>query len=431
MAAAACALGLAACDEQVDSGAGCPLLCTQDPIDLRDTIIEAVVVDSTFPGQPALGYEQFPLLANRGDTLETRVIVRFDSLPAKYRPPAGTTDSTISRVDSATLNLRLVYPVVDSMVSMTIRAYDVDTLLPATSAADTMVATLAPLFRADRLLGSVTFVPEQLNDSATKGDSTVRVPIAAAALLDKIANGRRLRIGLTIEAGTSASVRLAGQGAANMLSLRFRAHPDTAVGPIIVTPLSTTPSNESFTAAALADYQILWRGSPLPTDGTLAVGGVPGNRAYLRFELPRRITDSSRVVRAALLLTQRPNPLSANRRDTLSLVPDVLLASENITDIERAIRFVSRTFPLGNQAAAVPELRLVPADSGLRTLEVATLIAAWSLVPEDDMPRALVLRAEDTGRQGGTLLFFSREAPASVRPRLRLTYAPRLEFGLP
>ena len=430
IAAVACAVGVAACDEQLESGAGCPALCPQVPIELEEATIEAVVLDSTFGGQPALGFEEFPLLANRGDTLETRVILRFDSLPSKYVPRVARDDSSIVSVDSATLDVRLVFPVPDSLVSMTIHAYDVDTVLPPTSAADTMVATLLPLFRPDRLLGSVDFRPSRLQDSTLKGDSTVRIPIDGAKLLAKIRNGERLRIGLRLESTQSASVRLAGQGAPSQLSLRFRADPDTLVAPLVVLVRSKTPT-VGFLAPALADYEIVVRGAPLPTDGTLAVGGVPGSRTYLRFEIPRRITDSSRVVRAALLLTQRANPLSANRGDTVLLTPDVLLTSENITNLEQAIRFTSRTFGYRGGLAAVPSLALVPEDEGEQVLEMATLISAWSSVREDEMPRVLVLRAEYPGRVGGTLLFHSREAAASLRPRLRLTYAPRLEFGLP
>ncbi|MBA3891852.1 MAG: hypothetical protein H0X64_15120 [Gemmatimonadaceae bacterium] len=431
-AAFAATLTVAACSETLDAGAGCPLLCAQVPIELRDTVVDAIVVDSSLSGFPAIGFEDFPLLANLGDTLETRVIIRFDTLFNTFRHPlSATVDSAVTRVNSAHLAVRLVFPISDSTRTLTIRAYDVDTVLPPTSLADTMVATLAPLFRPDRELGSVTFIPSQLTDSSLKGDSTVRIPIEASRLLAKVTGNDRLRVGLVIESSLPTAIRIVGAGAVNAVALRYRVTPDTSVAPIVVTPRSKTPTSESFTAAALADYQIVTRGYPLPTDGTLAVGGVPGTRTYLRFELPRRITDSSRVVRAALLLTQAPNPRSANRGDTLIVLPDVVLASETITNLRQAVQFSSRTFGVGGEPASIPVLRLVPADSGTQTIEMAALIQAWSFSPASEMPRALVLRAEYVGRVGGTVLFYSREAPASVRPRLRLTYAPRLEFGLP
>lgn len=417
-------LGLAACTEQLESGAGCPLLCPQPATQLRDTLIEAVVVDSSLAGFPALGFEEFPLLANRGDTLETRVIVRFDSLPATYRRTNPVADSAIVRVDSATLVVRLQYPVPDSLATFTVRAYDVDTALPPASAADTAVATLLPLFRADRLLGSVTFVPKSLTDS------TVRIPISAAALLAKIRDSTRLRVGLSLEG--SGSLALAGQGSPNTLSLRFRADPDTAAAqPVVVLPRSRTPSTDAVVAAALADYQVVVRRIPPPADATLAVGGVPGSRTYLRFELPRSITDSSFVVRAVLLLSQRANLASVRARDTLRLVPEVLIASADITSLERAVRFTSRTFTINGQVIGLSDVPVVPANSGIVSVEIAPLVAAWSSIRADTVPRALVLRAADEGAGGATALFHSREAAAALRPRLRLTYAPRLEFGLP
>lgn len=421
--ALACTAAITACNENLESGEGCPVLCPQAPIELRDTVIDAVVVDSTVSGFPALGFEDAPLLANRGDTLETRVIVRFDTLEVAYRPPDTTAAVPITSVDSAYLIVRLEYPLLDQP-DFTIYAYDVDTILPEGSAADTTAATLAPLFRADRLLGSAAVLAPSITDS------TIRIPIAPEKLLAKLADSSRLRIGLAIQNSPSASVRLAGQGDASTLALRYWVDPDTSVAPITMLPASRTPT-DIFTARALADYQVTFRGTAPEPAGTVAVGGVPGRRTYLRFELPSNIVDSTRVVRAALLLTQAPNPLSALRTDTVTVYPDVVVADSNITNLERLLRFTSPTFSLQGVAFSIPSLGLVPADSGVRTIDMAYLIAAWNESPSKDAPRAIVLRAGDDRTAGATILFYSREAPADVRPRLRLTYAPRLEFGLP
>ena len=342
---------------------------------------------------------------------------------ARYRAGADTTTTAITFVDSASLVVRLRYPL-PSQLGFTVAAYDVDTVLPAGSAADTTVATLAPLFRDDRLLGTLSVVPSAITDS------TIRIPISSAKLLEKIAAGARVRIGLAIENSPSTAVQLEGQGDASTLSLRFRVSPDTVVKPLVVLPLSTTPTDE-FTARVLADYQVTFRGTPPEPAGTVGVGGMPGRRTYLQFELPAGIVDSTRLVRAALLLTQAPNLQSALRTDSMTVLPDVIVADSNITSLERLLRFSSRTFLAPAGLSTVEPLRLVPADSGTRTIDMAVLISAWLQSPSKDSPRAIVLRAADEGEAGGTILFYSREAPAAVRPRLRLTYAPRLEFGLP
>ena len=49
------AVTIAACSEKLDAGASCPLLCPQQSISLRDTTIDAIVVDTTIVGIPSIG----------------------------------------------------------------------------------------------------------------------------------------------------------------------------------------------------------------------------------------------------------------------------------------------------------------------------------------------------------------------------------------
>jgi hypothetical protein len=59
------------------------------------------------------------------------------------------------------------------------------------------------------------------------------------------------------------------------------------------------------------------------------------------------------------------------------------------------------------------------------------VVRAWRFVGTSHTPRALVLRVREEGLKAGEVNFFSADASASVRPRLRLTYVPRRGFGLP
>jgi hypothetical protein len=61
---------------------------------------------------------------------------------------------------------------------------------------------------------------------------------------------------------------------------------------------------------------------------------------------------------------------------------------------------------------------------------VVNLVRAWRSLPSNT-PRALVLRAALEGAQAAEVRFYSIEAPAGLRPRLRLSYVPRTNFGLP
>src|SRR5262249_41670784 len=107
LAGFAAAVGVASCQENLQNGAACPLLCPSQDVALKDTVITAVAVDSTLPGFPPIGTETSLLLAGRADTLDTRVIFRFDTLLQSFRAPAATVDSVITRVDSAQLRVVL------------------------------------------------------------------------------------------------------------------------------------------------------------------------------------------------------------------------------------------------------------------------------------------------------------------------------------
>ena len=103
-----------------------------------------------------------------------------------------------------------------------------------------------------------------------------------------------------------------------------------------------------------------------------------------------------------------------------------MTAGAAITDIYTASQFLGSliNFP-------VDTLRLIPRDSGGRSLEIINVVRAWRAVGTTRTPRALVIRAAEEGLLAGELNFFSIDGPAAVRPRLRLTYVPRRGFGLP
>ena len=82
-----CALvTLGACNERIDNTVGCPILCPRGAVDIQTETIEAVILDTTVSALLAPGAEELMLLANRGDTLDTRIIMRFDSISPVYIP---------------------------------------------------------------------------------------------------------------------------------------------------------------------------------------------------------------------------------------------------------------------------------------------------------------------------------------------------------
>jgi len=216
--------------------------------------------------------------------------------------------------------------------------------------------------------------------------------------------------------------------------LSFKVSADDAVPRRSTGPYSATPS-ERFIADALSDFVIVARkrASDTPAE-VLAIGGVPGRRGYLRFDLPRGIVDSTSVVRATLLLTQYPNRLAAHGPDSVSLYPQAVAASERVTDLTQAADLLARIFaPLLRPLFRLDSLRTAPDDSGAVTIEVVGLLSVWRQTEAQQTARALVLRIPP-GVEGvgpDELYFYSMEAAPELRPRLRIVYVPRLGIGLP
>ena len=408
----AAAVSLAACEEKLEAGAACPILCSSPNVALKDTTVEAVAVDSSLPGFPPIGEESPLLLAARGDTLDTRVIFRFDSIGKTFPHPSVPADTIVTHVDSATLRVVLDTSTVVGVPALpttpvTIELYDVD------ASTDTVAADLLPLFTPSRFLGSKTFAPESL------AKDTLLIPVSTAAVLDRITNGTRLRIGMKLVSTASTQLRIASGG-----TLRFKPATDTAV---TVALLSKTPTDTALAALKnnLADYVITAK-TVIPPSNTVSIGGFPGRRTYMRFDLPSRIVDSSTVVRATLVLTQFPVRGSPSALDSVGIFPFAITAGAVVTDIPRLMRLVSV-----NTLSAADSLRVVPADSGTRRLELVNLVRVWKNTKPEQTQRALVLVMGAEGVRPAIAAFFSSEANADLRPRLQLTYVPSVTLGLP
>jgi hypothetical protein len=220
-------------------------------------------------------------------------------------------------------------------------------------------------------------------------------------------------------------VRLTRDASNFTATIEFDPLPDT-VGIVSISPLSKTPTIPTVLQAALTDFMVILAGSPPVPAMQFSVGGLPSRRAYLRFDIPSHLLDSSTVVRASLELTQVPSP-SARRGDTLTIAPFMVGASSRITDLSRAAQILEVTVDYFRGSV----YSLPPSGSGVRDLEMVNVLRRWSVSKAADLPRAIVLRSVLEGVDPGELRFYSREAPAALRPKLRITYVPGVEFGLP
>jgi hypothetical protein len=348
-----------------------------------------------------------------GDTADVRIIARYDTLPETYRLGGAATDSVIRRVDSATFIFVVDTLFAKPRTAVTIDAFDVDT-----TAADTVPATLLPLFRADRLIGSATYLPANVKD-------TLRLPLDDAKILEKITNKQRLRIGLRFRDAQSGTLRLSGTTFAPRIRLRVSA--DTSVTPDTIFLRSKTPDDDPALARTLELYSLRAAGVlPAPPVDHITLGGIGGARTFMRFVLPDIVLDSVQVIRASLELTQRPSRSQGGNGDTLTVFTLPVVAGTAITDVFTASQFVAAPGTFG-----IDTLRLIPRDSAVRVVELVNLVRSWQAVGSANTQRALVLRALQEASSPGEVNFFSMEGPAGVRPRLRLTYVPRRGFGIP
>jgi hypothetical protein len=400
---------VAACTETLDSSVGCPDLCTDQAGLIETVTIDPVVLDTTVSALTGQGTEASMLLATRGDTVDSRAVVRFDSIPARYvKSLIDTATAAITTVDSARLRLKVDTVGAKIPGPVTIDAYDVDT-----DAADSLISVVAALFTPDRLITSKTFLAADLKDS-------IDIEIPGSAILAKL--GKRLRIGLRAHASGSVQFRVFSVEGGLPEQLSFRVSSDTTIKPLTFAPLSKTPVDQSTIALHLSDYTVLVSGPPPGPPQSLNVGGLPARRVYMRFNIPAFLTDTAQIVRASLLMTQIPDR-AVDPTDTARIIAHVSLAGNSVTDVARAAQITAQT--------SLDTLDVAPADSGLKVLEIPQIFTVWRSQKVDQTPRAIVLVSGTEGQAPLQARFFSIEAAPDLRPRLRISYSTRKSRGLP
>jgi hypothetical protein len=377
--------------------------------------LDAVQIDSTVLGGLGLGTEREMLLANRGDTLDTRVEIRFDTLPSRSKTSVSDTGVTIAYLDSAYLKLHVDSAAVAVGVPVAISIYDVD---DSTAADDSSASVIAPLFTPSRLITTQQFAAGSIVDS-------LRIKLPSAFLLAKAKARARLRLGLQVSASKSVEFRVRAQESGLGPSLATRISADTSVAPVVMAPYSMTPTTNFAVAQSRGDFTIVVKGTPPPPPGILTVGGLPGTRAYLLFNVPPSISDSSLVVAATLILNQLASA-SPDPADSMFIQPYLVLAGPGIKDPARAAQITAPPTVLG-----LDPLRTPPGSSGVREIQIGPAFKYWSIQNASELPRAIVLQslAEDFSPQQA--FFYSSSSAPALRPKLRISYTPRSRVGVP
>jgi len=400
------------CDQTLESGLACPALCPTQTDSLRDTTFYAVEFDTSVAGYPTTGSEGKLVLTN-DPALDLRAIVRFDTLQSTFRHHGSTTDSDIVEIPYAVMKLLIAKAdTVGPAVNFELYDVEVDSTMD-----DTTSAALTPQFDPIHLLGQRLVPRDSLKDS-------VLVPLDTAMLMAKIKTlpYGRLRVGIKISAVSQTEVSIFSVNGGFSPHLFIRPSADTSVDSITIAPYSSTPITDTNIQLELRDFQLVSSAPLLPAIDAIRVGGIPGRRGYLRFNIPSKILDSSAVVRASLILTQKPNPFSTQPNDTAGIVPFELGTGSTVTDLKRVLVFLF----LGLDSAG-----MAPKDSGPRTFEMIQAMRRWRFTTAARTPRAIALRATREGISGWQADFYSQRAPLAVRPRLHVTYMPLLQSNLP
>lgn len=405
---------LGACTRDLDSTGTCSLLCPEQEIEVQQAILEPVILDTTLALFPIRGEEQALLVAAEGATLDSRAFYRFDATPTRYLP-LGQDSVPITVLHDAFLRVR-----VDTMNARVpegsvLEVYDVDGDTP-----DEDVDVLLTRFTPDRLLGSLVLVPPLIDD-------TVRVPLDRERVLDVLLANERLRVGVR---ATSPDGRVLLPLAPLEAAIGIDPTPDANIGVIITGPESRTPVEDPNLRRSLTSYMLVAAGSSALPEDVISAGGLPGRRTLMRFEIPPSILDSSSIVRATLVLSQVPVP-GAPVGDSALLMPVPVQASDAVTDILQSILLSGNPGSGGVDSRVIDTLRLAAVGEGDREIELQGLLAVWRSSTTGRPQRAIVLQIAREGLTPVELRFHSREAPEGLRPRLRLTYIPRVNLGLP
>ncbi|HET7583380.1 MAG TPA: hypothetical protein VFK13_00600 [Gemmatimonadaceae bacterium] len=400
---------VSACNEDVTGGA-CPALCPEQNVTMIDTIINAVVIDSTIDDVPALGSEARLTLLRQGDSLETAIVVRYDTLVSSFvRSGTDTTRLPVVDVDSARMVL-ILDGNVGASAPVTFDVFEVD---PGPSGADT--ASVNATVRTGTPITSLT-IP------ADTAISQLSIPLPSAPLAARVTAHQPFIVAITARSDSAVTASFISREGLNSPQLFYKAVVTDTDRRQVFVLASDTAQGRPTEEGELADFTSVVHGSPAPPADVVAVGGLPSSRIYYSFDLPPRILDSTTVVRASLLVTQQ----RASGPGSTARLPIHFRQVGVGPTVEPG-----KAVLLPSALPAVAPDTLVPADSGRVRLEMVDIVRGWAGTDSTKLQHAIVITSDFETISPSRILFFSNEADPSVRPRLQVTFVPNTSAGLP
>lgn len=404
----AAALAAAACVERATAPGHCPDYCPSGQITIVDTVLtDNVARDTAFRGYVLSSQSALLLAAALPGFVDGRPIFRINGVGARRSiSTADTTTGPILGADSA--RLQIVVSRRDTGAhNLTLRLYR----LPITIDSSSTFAGLAGPF-ADPPVDSVnvdTLLARTGRKDTLTGDSvvvdTVNHTLVLSLKLDTAAaryipaDSGTVAYGVRVSADSLASIAITKAN----LSLQWWLRVDS---------LGTTVARKpAVLGAAFANFVFA---PPAPAlDSTLAVGGVPSARSFLRVTFPRFIRDSSQVIRGTLVLLPTA-PVGGAPADSFVMEARTVLAD-----------FGAKS-PIDSRLSDTTVIHTGVTDTV--AVEVTNLLQLWAA--DSTHPTTIVLRAKYEAQSFAEARFYPSIAQAS-RPFLRITYVRRFPFGQP
>ena len=434
-----------ACTEDLTAPGRCDDFCPPEKIVLHDTILDSAITRDSAYGRP-IGYVDPPgapvMLAESLPGVRTsRAIFRFNPVALLRRviAPPDTTTGPLLQPDSVFVALRIVRREAKA-TNLTIHVYRLPLTIDSTTTfsdptvSDSFATALLRSVNIDTLLArpkirDSVIANDTVHFDSTTGDRIVmdtvtgQVQYRLILKFDSLAvpfdttDSGRVALGVRVTADSFASISLSaseqfnGQPPSILWFNRFdslgtivsfRQAPRSTGGPGAFDGFVTTPG-------------------PTALDSNLLVGGLPEARSLLRLNVPRSILDSTQIVRATLILIPS---------DSVRGVPS---DSFELLAHAAAVDFGAKTSILADPTLSPDSTIMRVGLPDTVRIEVTNLLRRWQV--DTMLPRTMVLQqgVHLSGflQNGVTLAearFYSSRA-ALQRPRLRITYIPRITFA--
>jgi len=402
------------CTENPTAPGRCPDFCPPGSITLVDTLLTTMIErDSAFRGYLEPRGASALIAADLPGIVDSRPILRFQSIGTTVQlAGTDTTQRAIVATDSARLTLT-VFRRDTTVRNLRLRLVRLPVAIDSTTAFGDVTGpfndSLVRVVNVDSLVRAANRKDTVTKDSvfvAASGNVRVMIRLDSAQARFLAADSGTLAYGVRIAADTATSAVVGSNESGDSPLINWYLSVDSA---------GTTTHIARVVAPQFDTY--LFDPPPGPLDSTLTIGGMPSARSLLHVVLPRRLRDSTQILRATLLLI--PSTLARGAPiDSFTMVAHAVAA-----DLGGKSPLVSG---LDSSYFGVGPVPLNSTDTV--RVDITRILRRWSA--DTTAPTAFVLRSASEGIVL-TEIRFQPATHATLRPTVRVTYATRFPFGTP